>query len=896
MSISKKACGFRLLTHEGIFSFVADSEKSAKRWCKAINKHSKTEDLGDETSPLNKLSRALVASGNMMCVDCDNWKVSYVNSLLGVLLCESCGRVHQKAFGRESVFAAKHLDEKLNAQEQELLCAFTNDAFNVLWEAKLPTVRCRKPRPSASISSRAVYIAHKYHHLTMLQIPWLEVQVKQLSSESDRVQLDALIQMNSGFVTAHPVTDAAREFPLFSFVLTSITHCEHLLLNAASKHARLYIQTSSSMWQIVGELADMEMLSQCLKTAQAVYDPSVPLPERIRGSIGGGSPVSRRPRALSRPLRPVHTRKGSGLGRRNTNVNTIEQDVPPVNKNLPRSGSPMPRYPGLKKSNSSGSRPLSGSFRKGKMPKSLKRRGTSSERLGEGTSPVRRSRSGGASTSVSPQSGSTDMRLLKKLTEARQRLAELDIAEVHHRSALEQLETDLSHKKEFKRELVDDMGKLQVVVDDFTLASESTSPPGSSPRVAPRGECKIASGIGSRSSSDSPSTPSQLVFDEGGEVRGGTVGQLVMRLTALDPMYMSQFLMTFRSFTTTRVLLALLRKIFERSERAEQLRIVNLLKHWIKNFFMDFDSDAVLMKMLLDFLQDDFRLDLSSMGTQLRQVIKAAMDETEVEYNPVLDSSVPSPILPKVLDYTLLLTDIDPLELARQMCIRDQAMLRKISPQELTAGNWNSRGKEEKSPNVVAFISRFNALGRHVTFLVVREDRLKNRIRVVELLIQLASHLHEMANFNALLSVLAGLTASAVSRMKKTWKGISKTALQTYEELRVFVSSDSNYKHCREAVENIAPPCVPYLGIYLKDLVFIQDGTPDRLGPSVVNFAKRRRIAEVITALSLFRHTPYPFRPVPVIQHLIDKSDGLSEVQAFNLSLLSEPKDVENRV
>jgi RasGEF N-terminal motif len=72
------------------------------------------------------------------------------------------------------------------------------------------------------------------------------------------------------------------------------------------------------------------------------------------------------------------------------------------------------------------------------------------------------------------------------------------------------------------------------------------------------------------------------MFDDGGEVRGGSVGQLVLRLTALDPLYMSQFLITFRSFTTTRVLLALLRKIFNRSERAEQLRIVNILRQWIK--------------------------------------------------------------------------------------------------------------------------------------------------------------------------------------------------------------------------------------------------------------------------------------------------------------------------
>jgi RasGEF domain len=68
---------------------------------------------------------------------------------------------------------------------------------------------------------------------------------------------------------------------------------------------------------------------------------------------------------------------------------------------------------------------------------------------------------------------------------------------------------------------------------------------------------------------------------------------------------------------------------------------------------------------------------------------------------------------------------------------------------------------------------------------------------------------------------------------------------------------------------------VPYIGIYLKDLVFIQDGTPDRIGPNVINFAKRRRIAEVISSLDLFRHSPYQFHQVAAIQFLIDNVDGM---------------------
>lgn len=116
-----------------------------------------------------------------------------------------------------------------------------------------------------------------------------------------------------------------------------------------------------------------------------------------------------------------------------------------------------------------------------------------------------------------------------------------------------------------------------------------------------------------------------------------------------------------------------------------------------------------------------------------------------------------------------------------------------------------------------------------------------------------------LRNFNGVLQIMAAFVNSSIYRLKQTWDRVSKQNKQVINKLQTLVHSDGKFKNLRDTLTKyicsklsskfiyfhsyrVDPPCVPYLGLYLSDLTFIEESSQDILEGDLINFSKMRMV------------------------------------------------------
>lgn len=117
---------------------------------------------------------------------------------------------------------------------------------------------------------------------------------------------------------------------------------------------------------------------------------------------------------------------------------------------------------------------------------------------------------------------------------------------------------------------------------------------------------------------------------------------------------------------------------------------------------------------------------------------------------------------------------------------------------------------------------------------------------------------------------------------------------QTLAQIRKLMGHEKNFIEYREIIHSINPPCIPFLGIYLQDLTFIEDGNNNYLKKTqdLINFAKRMKTAEVIREIQQYQSVSYSLQPVRELQLFIKThlENSRDEEILYSLSVALEPK------
>ncbi|XP_005795004.1 ras-specific guanine nucleotide-releasing factor 2 isoform X1 [Xiphophorus maculatus] len=323
--------------------------------------------------------------------------------------------------------------------------------------------------------------------------------------------------------------------------------------------------------------------------------------------------------------------------------------------------------------------------------------------------------------------------------------------------------------------------------------------------------------------------------------------------------------------------------------RAATNRVLNVLRHWVSKHSQDFEMNGELKMSVIYLLEEVLRdPDLLPQERKATANILNALSQDEQEDAQLrIEDILQMADCPKAEYFESL----SAMELAEQITLLDHIVFRSIPYEEFLGQGWMKVDKTERTPYIMKTSQHFNDMSNLVASQIMSHTDVGSRASSIEKWVAVADICRCLNNYNGVLEITSALNRSAIYRLKKTWAKVSKQTKALMDKLQKTVSSEGRFKNLRETLKNCNPPCVPYLGMYLTDLAFIEEGTPNFTEEGLVNFSKMRMISHIIREIRQFQQTPYRIEHQPkVTQYLMDKTLTMDEDTLYDLSLKLEPR------
>lgn len=376
------------------------------------------------------------------------------------------------------------------------------------------------------------------------------------------------------------------------------------------------------------------------------------------------------------------------------------------------------------------------------------------------------------------------------------------------------------------------------------------------------------------------------------ELKGGTVNGLIVEATAAtkkDFEYQEAFIATYRTFISSEDLIAVLLRrhaMFSTSvdhqEKSAARTSFALLLRLIDELTMNELFQSSIILTLLDLIYHLLTEGDLAMARGLRRKILDKYDHAQKSRTSTL-VLMGAPRKNRRIGYLL---DFKSQDIAEQMTLLDAEHFTRVEGMELLC--WTKEQSEDTGPNLTCFTGHFNKVSFWARTRILEQTDHRDREKYLVKFIKIMKCLRKMQNFNSYLAILAAVDSAPICRLD-----CSKPHMETLKEFRVLIDSSQSFRAYRTVLAGIEPPCIPYIGIALQDLTFVNENNDWLDGEkSIVNFGKRWQQYHILDHLTRFQRTcQYPFVRNDIIVQFFNKFDNyLSEDHLWKISEAIKPR------
>eukprot|EP01117_Protostelium_nocturnum_P009848 TRINITY_DN3512_c0_g1_i1.p1 TRINITY_DN3512_c0_g1~~TRINITY_DN3512_c0_g1_i1.p1 ORF type:complete len:958 (-),score=412.98 TRINITY_DN3512_c0_g1_i1:108-2981(-) len=305
---------------------------------------------------------------------------------------------------------------------------------------------------------------------------------------------------------------------------------------------------------------------------------------------------------------------------------------------------------------------------------------------------------------------------------------------------------------------------------------------------------------------------------------------------------------------------------------------------------------------LLSFLSKD------SYGSEESRQLQAKRKYIKQMVQKLVDGSVNS--LPVTFNAKSLLDSMDSIDVTRfifqipiqdlavQLTLLDQQIFRSIKNVELLGQCWTKDKTKHLAFRLLSMINRFNNISLWAASTILWQEDEDQRNEAITQLISLSEALFKLRSYNAFFAIIASLQFTAINRIVEPAfesEKVPKKKKESYQEMLEIMNPKGSFKTYRNLLKDAGDnPCIPFMGMYLTDLVFTDEGNLSFLDEedTQINWAKYSILYDIIARIQRFQKHPFTQQKDEKIATFLIELPHLNKDKLVELSFLIKPRKV----